>query len=72
MQDHDEPYVTRKQAVELVRSQLGVPLALSTLEKKVAGGPPVAARYGRQLLYRPEDVLAWARSLITPTKMEVA
>jgi hypothetical protein len=63
-----EPYVTRQQAVDVIRAELGIPLGLSALEK--AGmrgdGPKPTAAYGRTLLYKRADVLAWAKGLVGP------
>jgi hypothetical protein len=62
------PLVTRKQAVELIRAELGVPLGLSKIEKDAMDGcgPRPRARYGRHFLYDRDDVLAYGRSLIEP------
>src|SRR5690606_18888304 len=60
------PLLTRKQAVELIRAELGVPLGLSKIEKDAMDGrgPKPRARYGRHFLYDRDDVLAYGRSLI--------
>jgi hypothetical protein len=69
MSDHPEPFLTRKQAVELVRSETGIPLTNSRFDKEAMLGraPKPAALYGRQCLYTKAAVLEFARSLITPT-----
>ena len=62
----DAPLLTRRQAVELIRSELGVPLGLSKIEKDAMDGrgPRPRARYGRHFLYDRADVLDYGRSLI--------
>lgn len=59
-----DKFCTREEGCKLVHDQLGIPLKLSAVEK--AGhrgdGPKVAAKYGKRLLYRPDDFLAWAQS----------
>jgi hypothetical protein len=62
------PLLTRKEAVELIRSELGVPLGFSKIEKDAmeGRGPKPRAKYGRVFLYDRADVLAYGRSLIEP------
>ena len=62
------PLLTRRQAVELIREELGVPLGLSKIEKDAMDGrgPKPRAKYGRHFLYDRADVLAYGRSLIEP------
>jgi hypothetical protein len=59
-------FVTREQGCKLVQAQLGIPLKLSFVEKAACKGigPEVAAHYGKRVLYRPDDFLAWAESLV--------
>ena len=68
MQDHDEPYVTRKQATEIVREETGIPLCPSQFDKDAMLGraPKPAAIYGKTHLYTRAAVLEYARSLIRP------
>lgn len=69
----EERLLTRKEAVELVRSEFGLPITLSSFQcgkrkrrpcSNGPAGPKVAKRFGRYSLYRPHDVRAWARDLI--------
>jgi len=64
------PLLTRRQAVELVRTTTGIPLTESRFDKEAMLGraPKPAALYGRRHLYAPDAVLAWAASLIKSTK----
>lgn len=65
MADTDTPLLTRDDIVNLVRQELGIPITKSTIEKAGMNktGPKPAERYGKQLLYRKSDALAWARTL---------
>jgi hypothetical protein len=70
MSDQSEPYLTRKQAVELVRAETGIPLTASAFDKasmrKIGRAPKPAAVYGRQHLYTRATILEFARSLLKP------
>lgn len=72
----DERLLTRREAVDLIRTELGIPIGLSTFQcgkrKLVCNrqhsplAPPApTARYGRRYLYRQDDIRAWGRRLIT-------
>jgi hypothetical protein len=65
MLDDDFPLLTRPQAIEFIRSECGVPVATSTLEKKAlrGSGPPVKRFYGRRALYSKADLREWALGL---------
>jgi hypothetical protein len=60
--------LTRREAAEYVRHDLGRPLSFSTLTKLCAldEGPPVAAQWGRRPLYSREDLRAWVESRRQP------
>lgn len=62
----EEKYVTRREGVELVRSQLGIPLSLATVERDayLGRGPEPDALYGKTHLYKPEKFLEYARNRI--------
>jgi hypothetical protein len=68
MNDQSEPYLTRKQAVALVRVETGIPLTASAFDKAAmkrdGRAPRPVAVYGRQHLYTREAILAFARSLL--------
>ena len=59
-----EKFVTRPEGVALVRSALGIPLSLSTMNKDImlGRGPKRDARYGNKDLYYPETILQYAMS----------
>ncbi len=59
-------FVTREEGCKLVADRLGIPLKLSAVEKAAhAGkGPKPAARYGKRILYRPDEFLEWAKSRV--------
>lgn len=65
-----DKFLTREQAAAFLREEIGIPIEFSTLEKLCAlrQGPPVAARWGRRVLYLPADLEAWARKRVRPTK----
>jgi hypothetical protein len=57
----------RKGASEYLRETHGLERAPSTLAKlAVIGGGPIFRRAGRVPLYSPEDLDAWAESLLSP------
>ena len=75
--------LTRREAIELVRTELGIPIGRSTFqcgERKLVpcnqqsplGPPAPAARYGRRYLYRSEDIRAWGKRLIAERMQEAA
>jgi hypothetical protein len=67
MTESNTPLITRDQIVERVREKLGIPITKSTIEKAAmhGTGPKPAEKYGKTLLYREADALAWARTLTT-------
>ncbi len=53
-------YLTRRQAADYL-TDYGIPCAAKTLAKYACqGGGPRYIKYGLRVLYRPEDLLAWA------------
>jgi len=64
------PLLTRRQLVELVRRQTGIPLTLSRLMKDGATGraPRPTAVFGRRHLYTESAALAYAKELIRQTE----
>jgi hypothetical protein len=65
----DEPLVTRRELVEIVRSETGIPVTYSRVMKDGAAGngPQPAAQFGKQYLYKRIDAITYAKSLIRPT-----
>jgi hypothetical protein len=62
-------YLTRRQAAEFVRDQLGRPMAFSTASKLAALGEfAEPAIWGRRPLYTRDDLRAWAEARSRPTK----
>jgi hypothetical protein len=79
----NERLLTRREAIELVRTELGIPIGLSTFQcgerklvpcnqQSLLGAPSPAARYGRRYLYRQEDIRAWGKRLIAERMEEAA
>jgi len=62
----DAPLVTIDAAVELVRERTGVPITRSRIHKDSARGiaPKQAAIYGRRYLWRPAEILDYAKTLV--------
>jgi hypothetical protein len=60
------PLVTIDGAVALIRERTGIPIPKSRIHKDSALGiaPKPAAIYGKRYLYRPGEILDYARSLI--------
>jgi hypothetical protein len=73
--DDNEALVTVDGAVTLINEQLGIPIPKSRLHKDSAAGraPKPDAVYGRRYLWRPEKILAYAKTLIkAPTSTEIS
>jgi hypothetical protein len=68
MDNTDFPLVTRRAGIELVQRQLGIPLKKTVVNNAVAAGtgPTPVGRYGNCDLFRPNEFLDWARSLVKP------
>jgi hypothetical protein len=66
----DDRLMTRRELVEFVRRETGIPVTYTRLMKDAAAGhgPPPAALFGKRMLYRQADALAYARSLIRPAQ----
>jgi len=66
MDTADTVYVTADDAVMLVREKTGIPFTRSRLHKDSMRGiaPKPAAVYGNRYLWRPEDVLRYAKTLV--------
>jgi hypothetical protein len=60
-------FLRRKAASDYLRETRGLERAPSTLAKlAVIGGGPIFRRAGRVPLYSPDDLDAWAESLLGP------
>jgi hypothetical protein len=68
--DNEFPLVTRRELVDLMRKETGIPVTYSRLMKDGASGrgPQPVATFGKRHLYRPADGLAYAKSLIHPVQ----
>jgi hypothetical protein len=66
MDDTAFPLMTRRQFVEFVQRQTGIPLTYSRLMKDGATGlaPRPTAVFGRRHLYSEADALGYARALV--------
>jgi len=69
-----EPYLTRRQAAEYIREELGVPMAFSTAEKLGALGEfaEPAMWWGRRPLYTRDGLREWVASRARPRLKHVA
>lgn len=68
--NNKEPYLTREQIAETAKTELGIPLTLSGINKAAADGrgPKPAARFGNSFLYERAAALEWCRSLVKPVE----
>jgi hypothetical protein len=65
----EEPRLRRKSAADFLTEQ-GYPTSPATLEKMASiGGGPVFELYGRIPLYKPDNLLVWARSRLSPPRL---
>jgi hypothetical protein len=66
--------LTREQAVELL-NRCGFPIGKNTFDRlcspSVQQGPAPAYFFNKRPLYRPGDVLAWARARSSPAGSDV-
>ena len=66
----DEPLIYRGEIPPLLKAELGIVLGKSTVSKifspAVGQGCEPAAFWNRRPLYRPSDVIAWAKSKLRP------
>lgn len=64
------PLMTRRQLVEFVQRQTGIPLTYSRLMKDGAIGraPRPTAIFGKQYLYSEADALGYAKALVHSIK----
>ena len=75
MDDATFPLMTRRQFVEFVQRQTGIPLTYSRLMKDGAIGraPRPTAIFGKRYLYSEADALSYAKALVRSTEtIEVA
>jgi hypothetical protein len=70
MTEFKDRLLTRSEGVKRVREVIGIPMGLSAFEKAGwrGSGPKPVAKYGKNLLYREKEVLAWARTLLKPVE----
>ena len=62
----------RRQAADYLTDQ-GFPIAATTLAKYASvGGGPVFESFGRRPLYRPDDLMGWARERSTGPRRSTA
>jgi hypothetical protein len=63
-----EKLLTRREAASFLSDTIGRPTAYSSLMKMASlkTGPPVAEKWGRRVLYRRADLVAWAMSRARP------
>jgi hypothetical protein len=72
--DDDQALVTVRGAVALIHEKTGIPIPVSRFRKDSANGltPRPAAVYGRMHLYRPREILIYAKTLVKPFAPEAA
>jgi hypothetical protein len=63
-------YLTRRQAADYIREELGRPMSFSTASKLAALGEfaPAALWWGRRPLYKRDDLRRWAQARSRSTK----
>jgi hypothetical protein len=68
----DEKYLFIDDLPAFLLAQTGLRLSLPTLHKMtspgVGLGPPSAGHWGKRQVFRPSDVLEWARARVRPEK----
>jgi hypothetical protein len=69
----DQRLVTVDGAVMLIRQTFGIPLPKSRLQKDSAAGraPRPAMVYGNRYLYRPSEILTYAKTLVKPYRSAI-
>jgi hypothetical protein len=68
MDDTTFPLMTRRQFVEFVQRQTGIPLTYSRLMKDGAMGRAPTAIFGKRYLYSEADALTYAKALVRSTE----
>jgi hypothetical protein len=70
MDDTTFPLMTRRQFVEFVQRQTGIPLTYSRLMRDGAIGraPKPTAIFGKRYLYSEADALTYAKALVRSTE----
>ena len=71
MDDTTFPLMTRRQFVEFVQRQTGIPLTYSRLMKDGAIGraPRPTAIFGKRYLYSEADALTYAKAIVRSTRL---
>ena len=61
------PLLTRKDGVQFIRDELGIPLSPSLLDKKCmrGEGPDIAGYWGKREMYTRQKLKEWALKLFT-------
>jgi hypothetical protein len=70
----DEVLLTVYAAVQLIRTRTGIPIPVSRFRKDSANGltPKPVLVYGRTHLYRPTEIMVYAKTLVRPFAPEAA
>ncbi len=64
--NENDPFLTRKEAAQVLRA-CGLPIAAATLAALVTrGGGPAFLKFGQRALYRRSDLVAWAHARLNP------
>ena len=72
----DEKYLFLDDLPAFLQEQTGLRLALPTLHKitspGIGTGPKAAGFWGKRQVFRPSDVLEWARARVRPEKSSLS
>ena len=67
--DPSEPLLTLGEIAPFIKHTMGIPFGLSTIEKlcspAISDGPKPAFYVGKRPLFRPADVVAWAKARLS-------
>jgi hypothetical protein len=64
-----EKFLRRREAATFLTEQLGLPTSFSELQKLACvGGGPAYEIYGKYAVYRPGNLIAWAKDKLSPPR----
>ena len=63
-------YLNKTEASQFLKEELGISISKTTLSKYITqGGSPVYRKFGRRVLYTPEDLIAWANARMSKPRL---
>lgn len=66
---HADPFLTTLSAAQFLTEEHGLPIAAATLRKlRCIGGGPTFCKFGRRVLYCPDQLKTWATQRIVGPK----